>query len=115
MNKINIRCCLKTAEKLLDIHLCDYAIIAIVSLCFVMLISKHDIIVKQSEFVRESFSRLSRKTVVKALAALGLYSLKVRHNFNFHRNHFKIIELILIQLSTSKLSDFYIKNRNFDQ
>ena len=73
MNKINIRCCSKTAEKSLDIYFCDYAIIAMFRYCFVMLISKHDIIVKQSKFARESLSRLSKIIVVKVLTALKSY------------------------------------------
>ena len=75
MNKINIRCCLKTIEKLFDIHRCDYAIITMFRYCFVMLILKHNIIVKQLKFVRESFSRLSKIIVVKTLTTLKLYSL----------------------------------------
>ena len=74
MNKINIRCCSKTIEKSLDIHRCDYAIITMFRYCFVMLISKHNIIVKQSKFVRESFSRLSKNIVVKILTALKFYN-----------------------------------------
>ena len=38
-----------------------------------MLISKHNIIVKQSKFVRESFSRLLKKIVVKTLTTLKFY------------------------------------------
>ena len=101
MNKINIRCCLKTIEKLSDIYFCDYATIAIVLLCFVMLISKHNIIVKQSKFVRESFSRLSKKIVVKILTALKFYKnlfsiCRKRKNLHFVRF----------------LQRFYIENRN---
>ena len=73
MNKINIRCCSKTIEKSFDIHFCDYAIIAMFRYCFVMLISKHDIIVKQSKFVREPLSRLSKIIVVKTLTTLEFY------------------------------------------
>ena len=73
MNKINIRYCSKIAEKSFDIHFYDYATIAIALLCFVMLISKHNIIVKQSEFVREPLSRLLKKIVVKTLTALKSY------------------------------------------
>ena len=83
INKINIRCCSKTIEKLFDIHFCDYATITIVSLCFIMLISKHDIIVKQSKFVRESLSRLSKKIVVKILTALKLYNNFFFQNVDF--------------------------------
>ena len=42
-----------------------------------MLISKHDIIVKQSKFARESFSRLLKKIVVKALTALKFYKFVI--------------------------------------
>ena len=75
MNKINIRCCLKTIEKLFDIHFCDYAIITMFRYCFVMLISKHDIIIKQSKFVRESLSRLSKIIVVKISTTLKFYKI----------------------------------------
>ena len=75
MNKINIRCCSKTAEKSLDIHFCDYAIITMSRYCFVMLISKHNIIVKQSKFVRESLLRLSKIIIVKILTALKSYNI----------------------------------------
>ena len=73
MNKINIRCCSKTIEKSLDIHRCNYVIIAMFRYCFVMLIWKHDIIVKQSKFVNESLSRLLKNIVVKFLTALKFY------------------------------------------
>ena len=74
MNKINIHCCLKTVKKSCDIHFCDYAIIAMFRYCFVMLISKHNIIIKQSKFVRESLSRLSKIIVVKILTTLKFYN-----------------------------------------
>ena len=73
MNKINIRCCLKTAEKSSDIHRCDYAAIAMPRYCPAILISKHDIIVKQSESAREPLSRLLKIIVVKTLVALEPY------------------------------------------
>ena len=41
-----------------------------------MLILKHDIIVKQSKFVRESFSRLLKKIVVKILTTLKFYTIE---------------------------------------
>ena len=75
MNRINIRCCSRTAEESPDIHRCGYAAIAMPRYYPAMLISKHDIIVKQSGFAREPFSRLSRITVVKALAALEPYNI----------------------------------------
>ena len=80
MNKINIRCCSKTIEKSLDIHRCDYAIITMFRYCFVMLISKHNIIVKQLKFVREPLSRLSKIIVVKTLTTLKFYKFRVTIN-----------------------------------
>ena len=81
MNKINIRCCSKTIEKSFDIHFCDYATITIASLCFIMLISKHNIIIKQSKFARESFSRLLKKIVVKTLTTLKFYKTIMKVDF----------------------------------
>ena len=87
MNKINIRCCSKTIEKSLDIHHCDYAIIAMSRYCFVMLISKHNIIVKQSKFVNESFSRLLKNIVIKFLTTLKFYN-----NFFFQSADFQCLK-----------------------
>ena len=83
MNKINIRCCSKTIEKLFDIHRCNYVIITMFRYCFVMLISKHNIIVKQLKFVRESLSRLSKIIVVKILTTLKFYNNFFFQNVNF--------------------------------
>ena len=83
MNKINIRCCSKTIEKLFDIHFCDYAIITMFRYCFVMLILKHNIIVKQLKFVRESSSRLLKIIVVKILTALKFYNNFFFQNVDF--------------------------------
>ena len=81
MNKINIRCYSKTIEKLFDIHHCDYAIIAMLRYCFIMLISKHDIIVEQLKFVHESFSRLLKIIVIKILTTLKFYINAIVQNF----------------------------------
>ena len=83
MNKINIRCCSKTVEKLFDIYFCDYAIIAMFRYCFVMLISKYNIIVKQSKFVRESLSRLLKIIVVKISTTLKFYNNFFFQNVDF--------------------------------
>ena len=99
MNKINIRCCSKTIEKSLDIHFCDYAIITMLRYCFVMLISKHNIIVKQSKFAREPSSRLLKIIVVKILTTLKFY--------------------IQLKLSNKKFNEIQSKKKkfheNFDQ
>ena len=96
MNKINIRCCLKTIENQFNIHRCDDAIIIIALLCFVILISKFDIIVKQLKFVFESFSRLLKIIVVKTLIALNFYN-----NFFFKTlvSVFKIVIMIYLMFS----------------
>ena len=94
MNKINIRCCSRTAEKLFNIHFCDYATITMFRYCFVMLISKHDIIVKQSKFAREPLSRLLKIIVVKILTALKSYTL-----------HIAKIEIFIINLKISSNSN----------
>ena len=71
-----------------------------VLLCFIMLISKHDIIVKQSKFARESFSRLSKKIVVKILTALESYN-----NFFFQNADFSMFRNeVIIYSMFSKLS-----------
>ena len=71
-----------------------------VSLCFIMLISKHDIIVKQSKFAHESFSRLSKKIVVKVLTTLKFYN-----NFFFQNAAFSVFKNEVIICSMfSKLS-----------
>ena len=106
-----------------------------------MLISKHDIIVKQSEFAREPPSRLSRKTVAKILAALEPYknNEKIIHFFRNLSKHltkkiYHLNEIItyakyvkevkqttnqmkvrsdMKQFTTSSM--FNVKNRNFRQ
>ena len=83
MNKINIRCCSKVIKKSLDIHFCNYAIITMFRYCLVMLISKHDIIVKQSKFARESSSRLSKIIVVKILTTLKFYNNFLSQSVDF--------------------------------
>ena len=77
-----------------------------------MLISKHDIIVKQSEFAREPLSRLSRKIVVKALTALESYRT-IRWIENFLKTRKTIIKIneantnnIEIEINTLQKSSF---------
>ena len=68
-----------------------------VSLCFIMLISKHNIIVKQSKFVRESFSQLSNIIVVKVLTTLKFYNnfLFQSADFSMFKNEVMIYSMFL--------------------
>ena len=83
-------------------------IIAIASLCFIMLISKHDIIVKQSKFAREPFSRLSRKIVIKTLTALKFYN-----NFFFQSADFSMFKNEVMIYSMSSKFSVIINIENF--
>ena len=79
-----------------------------VLLCFIMLISKHNIIVKQSKFVRESFSRLSKKIVVKILTTLKFYN-----NFLFQNADFSMFKNEIMICSMFSKFSIIINIENF--
>ena len=87
-----------------------------VSLCFIMLISKHNIIVKQSKFVRESFSQLSNIIVVKVLTTLKFYNnfLFQSADFSMFKNEVMIYSMFLkfsIIINIENFKTFWKKNR----
>ena len=95
-----------------------------VLLCFVMLISKHNIIVKQSKFVRELFSRLLKIIVVKTLTTLKFYNkhissfLQVLYRYRLWRfffiNRTFLIEQIFNYRKHVKIKSKIIKIRDIE-
>ena len=79
--------------------------------CFVMLISKHDIIVKQSKSAHESLSRLSKNIVVKILTALKLYNVIIEHASNEIVLKFKFRKILTIIASKKFIAIIDVKKK----